>query len=95
MEAFFFPYPKKFKQATFIGKVIASIFFFTSKGIIMIDYLENGKTINRQYYASELRQLKEVIKLKYREKLRAGALLLQDNIPVHTSQVAEAANYGF
>ena len=38
-----------------------------------------------------------VMKSKFRGKLRAGVLLLQDNIPVHTAQVAvtEAANCGF
>ena len=56
----------------------------------MIDYLEQGETINGEYYASELRQLKDAIKEKRRGKLRAGVLLLQDNAPVHTSQVAVA-----
>ena len=63
----------------------------------MIGYLEKGKAINGKYYASELRQLKEAIKLKYREKLRACVILLQENVPIHTDQVAvaEAANCSF
>ena len=42
-------------------------------------------------------QLKENIKENQRGKLRAGIFLLQDNTPVHTSQVAvaEAAVCGF
>ena len=47
-------------------------FVLYSEGVIMIDYPENGKTINRQYYASELRQLKETI--KSRGNLKAGVL---------------------
>ena len=58
---------------------------------------KKGQTINGEYYASNLRQLKEAIKSKRRGKLRAGVLLLQDNAPVHTAQVAvaEAERCGF
>ena len=45
------------------------------------------KTINGQYYAPKLKQLKEAIKLKCRGKLKADVLLLQDNVPIHTAQV--------
>ena len=71
--------------------------FLNSEGIIKMEYLEKGKTINGQYYASELKKLKKEIKLKCRENLRAGVLLLQNNVPIHTAQaaVAEAANCGF
>ena len=57
-----------------------------------------GQTINGEYYASNLRQLKETSKSKRREKLRVGVLLLlQDNDPDHTAQVAiaEAERCGF
>lgn len=90
------PPPKKFKQTASVGKVMASV-FWDSEGVIMIDYLEKGKTINGEYYASELTKLKTAIKEKRRGKLRAGVLLLQDNAPAHTAQVAvaEAAKCGF
>ena len=53
-----------------------------------------GKTIYGQYYASELRQLKEAIKLKPRAYVR---FLLQDNAPIRAAQPAEAEaiNYIF
>ena len=35
---------------------MASI-FWNSQGVIMIDYLEQGRKINGAYYAGELRQL--------------------------------------
>lgn len=90
------PPPKKFKQTATAKKVMASV-FWDSEGVLMIDYLQKGQTITGEYYASELRQLKEAIKQKRPGKLRAGVLLLQDNAPVHTAQVAvaEAANCGF
>lgn len=81
------PTPKKFKSTPSSGKVMASV-FWDAEGVIMIDYLQKGKTINGQYYADELRQLREKIKEKRRGKLRRGVWLLQDNAPVHTSQVA-------
>ncbi|XP_066270858.1 histone-lysine N-methyltransferase SETMAR-like [Branchiostoma lanceolatum] len=82
--------PKKFKRVASVGKVMASV-FWDSEGVIMIDYLQKGQTINGEYYASELRQLKAAIKEKRRGKLRAGVLLLQDNEPVHTAHVSVAA----
>ena len=37
--------------------------------------------------ALELRQMKEVIKWKRKEKLRAGVLLLKNYAPIHIAQV--------
>ena len=51
----------------------------------MVDYLEEGHTINGACYAEELRQLhQEIVR-----KLTEGVLLLQDNAPAHKSQVVE------
>ena len=57
----------------------------------MIDFLEQGRTINGAYYAAELRRLRQEIARKRRGKLKRGVLLLQDNAPAHTSQVAMTA----
>ena len=48
------------------GKVMASV-FWDSQGIIMIDYLEQGRTINGAYYEAELRCLRQEIARKRRE----------------------------
>jgi hypothetical protein len=45
--------PKKFKKVPSTGKMMASI-FWESQWIIMIDYLEHGRTNNGTYYADEL-----------------------------------------
>lgn len=84
------PPPKKFKRVPSAGKVMASI-FWDSQGIIMIDYLAQGRTINGAYYADELRRLRQEIVRKRRGKLTQGVLLLHDNAPAHTSQVAMSA----
>ena len=63
--------------------------FWDSQGVITVEYLDEGRTINGDYYAEELgRRRKEVVK-KRRRKLTRGVLLLQDN--AHTSQDAVAA----
>ena len=50
--------PKTFKRVHSARKVIASI-FWDSQGVIMIDYLGQGRTINSAYYAGELRRLRQ------------------------------------
>ena len=69
---------------------MASI-FWDSKGIIMVDYLEEGRTTNGAYYAETLRRLRQKTMIERRGKLIRGVLLLQANAPAHTSQVAMAA----
>ena len=82
--------PKKFKRVCSVGKVMASI-FWDCQGIIMVDYLEEGRAINGDYYAEVLRRLRQEIVKKRRGKLTRVVLLLQDNAPAHTSQVAMTA----
>jgi histone-lysine N-methyltransferase SETMAR len=47
------------------GKVLASI-FWDRDGILLIDYLPKGETINVKYYSSLLVQLKDILKEKRR-----------------------------
>lgn len=42
-------------------KVMASV-FWDAKGILFVDYLKTGKTINSEYYCNLLNQLKEKIR---------------------------------
>ena len=77
------PRPKKFRVQKSAGKVLASIFFWDQDGILLIDYLPKGQTINADYYLSLLVQLKDILKEKRRGKLTKGVLLLHDNAPAH------------
>ena len=86
----FSPLSKKARVVSAAGKVMASV-FWDSKGIFFIDYLKKGQTINGEYYANLLRQLRKAIKTKRPGKLTKGVLLHQDNAPAHTSMVAMAA----
>ena len=55
--------PKRAKTQQSAGKVMASVFWDTH-GILFIDYLEKGKTINSDYYCALLDRLKKEITKK-------------------------------
>jgi len=61
-----------------------------AKGIIFIDYLQKGQTINGEYYANLLRQHRKAIKSKRPGKLTKEVLFHEDNAPAHKSLVAMA-----
>lgn len=50
------------------------------EGIIIIDYLQNGRTVTGAYCA-ELKQ-----SMRRRGKLTSGVNLLQDNAPAHNNK---------
>ena len=64
--------PQKFRVQKSVGKVLASI-FWDQDGILPIDYLPNGQTINAQYYSSLLVQLKDILKEKRRGRSLRGS----------------------
>ena len=82
--------PKKFMRVHSTGKVMTSV-FWNGQGVIMIDFLGQGRTINGAYYAVQLRWLRQEMARKRRGRLTRGVLLLQDTAPAHTSQVAMTA----
>ena len=43
--------------------------FWDNQGVIMVDYLEEGRTINSAYYAEELRRLRQEIVRKKERKV--------------------------
>ena len=56
--------PKKFKRVHSTGKVKA-LLFWNSQGVIMLEYLEQGRMTNGAYYAGELRNCKEEARKTY------------------------------
>jgi len=78
------PAPKKFGVQKSAGKVLASI-FWEHDGILLIDYLPKGQTINAEYYSSLLVQVKDILKEKCRGKGTKGVLFLHDKAPAHRS----------
>lgn len=55
------PAPKKAKVSLSANKVMATV-FWDARGIIHIDYLQKGKTINGEYYANLLDRFNEDLK---------------------------------
>ena len=76
------PCPKKFRVQKSAGKVLASI-FWDQDGILVIDYLPKGQTINVEYYSSLLVQLKDILKEKRHGKFTKGVLILHENALAH------------
>ena len=83
---------KEAKTVPSAGKVMASV-FWDEDGILLIDYLQKGQTINGTYYTLLLTQFREKIKVKRRGKLTKGVLLHQDSASVHKLVIAMAVIY--
>jgi len=76
------PHPKKFWVQKSAGKVLASI-FWDQDGILLIDYLLKGQTINAEYYSSLLMQLKDILKEKCHGKVTKRVLFLHNSALAH------------
>lgn len=81
------PRPKKFRVQKSAGKVLASV-FWDSRGVIMVDYIEKGKSITGEYYSSLLTRLHKKIVETRDKKFSKEVLFLQDNAPAHKSRIA-------
>lgn len=78
------PRPQRPKTQQSAGKVMASV-FWDAHGIIFIDYLQKGQTINSDYYIALLERLKAEIAKKRPHLNRKKVLFHQDNAPCHKS----------
>ena len=72
----------------FTGKILALI-YWDQDGILLIDYLSKGQTINAEYYSSLLAQLKDILKEKPRGKDTKGVLILHDNASAYRALVTK------
>jgi len=65
-------------------------------GILLIDYLPKGQTINAEYYSFLRVQLEDILKEKRRGKVTKGVLFLYDNALDHRAPAQkELAYLGF
>ena len=64
------------------GKFLASI-VWDQDGVLLIDFLPKGQTINAEYYLSLLAQLKDILKEKHREKITKSGLFLHSIAPAN------------
>ena len=72
--------PKWPKTQISVGKVLAFV-FWDMQGILFINYLEKGRTINCKYYIALLVHLKEEITKKWPQMTKKKLLFHQDNAP--------------
>ncbi|GBP81308.1 Mariner Mos1 transposase [Eumeta japonica] len=80
--------PKKFKVQKSASKLMATI-FWDSEGVLLIDYLPKGTTMNGQYYANLLAQARSSRTEAW--EVIARSAVLQDNASVHTARVSRQA----
>ena len=57
--------------------------FWDARGILFIDYLKKGKTINSDYYMASLDHVSAEIRKKWSHMQKKEVLLHQDNAPYH------------
>ena len=80
------PSAKKFKSVISSRKIMASV-FWDRKGILLIEFLPQGETINALRYCETLKKLRRAIQNKRRGMLTKGVCLLHDNARPHTANV--------
>ena len=89
------PAPKKMKTVS-SGKIMVTI-FWDEDGVLVVDFLEPGQTINSERYVKVLRKLKQAIRKK-RPSLEATNITLHhDMARSHTVHITaqEIANLGW
>lgn len=86
------PPPRKFKTIPSTKKVMATV-FWDFQGVLLIDFLPNGQTINANRYIMTLKRLKRAVRRK-RPGLQDEQILLQhDNARPHAAlRTQEAIN---
>ena len=84
------PTPVKALETPSAGKRMATV-FWDNKGILLIEWLPQGETINSNYYIGVLDKLRNAIKANRRGKLSKKILLLHDNARRHTSALTSDA----
>ena len=82
--------PKKFRADRSAAKVLATV-FWDSEGVVMVDFLEDQRTINATYYESLLLKLRAELARKRPGKLHRRILFHHDNAPAHTSRLCRDA----
>ena len=89
------PSKKKFKMPPSAGKVMCTV-FWDRKGVILLDFLELGQTINSYRYSATLTKLKARIS-RVRPAKKTTFLPQNDNARPHTSlkTVEHIANLGW
>ena len=82
------PPPQKFKVVKSAGKLMATV-FWDIQGVLLVEFLEKGTTINAASYCETLSRLRNAIKRKCPGLLTRGVMLLHDNACPHAATVTQ------
>ncbi|GBN49171.1 Histone-lysine N-methyltransferase SETMAR [Araneus ventricosus] len=82
------PQQNKFKTTSSAHKIMCSV-FWDRQGILLVDFLSRGETINAVRCCETLRKLWRVIQNKRRGMQRQGIVLLHDNARPHSAGVTQ------
>jgi hypothetical protein len=78
------PPSKKFKTTQSAKKIMATV-FLDHKGVLLVDFLTQGDTVNADHYCDTLSWLWEAICRKRPGLLQRGVVLLHSNARPHTA----------
>lgn len=81
------PKPKKPRQSRSKVKVLLTV-FFDFRGVVHFEYLPSGETVNKEYYLSVLKRLRDAVRRKRPELWSNNSWLLHDdNAPSHRAHI--------
>ncbi|GBN74722.1 hypothetical protein AVEN_6709-1 [Araneus ventricosus] len=75
---------RKARQTLSARKLMVTV-FWDAQGILLIEFMTRGTTINSEVYCRMLKKLKRAIQNKRRGLLSSGVVLLHDNARPHTA----------
>ncbi len=81
--------PKKFRAERSVAKVMATV-FWDAGGIILVNFLEEQRTVTAAYYEQVLQKLRAELARKRLGKLHSRILFHHDNAPAHTSKLCRS-----
>ena len=76
--------PRKCLQTLSARKIMATV-FWDREGVLLVDFLVRGSTINSERYCETLKKLRRAIQNKSRGKLSSKVLFFHDNARPHTA----------
>ncbi|GBN56033.1 Histone-lysine N-methyltransferase SETMAR [Araneus ventricosus] len=75
---------RKARQTLSARKLMVTV-FWDAQGILLIEFMTRGTTINSEVYCRTLKKLKRAIQNKRRGLLSSGVVLLHDSARPHTA----------
>jgi histone-lysine N-methyltransferase SETMAR len=82
------PVKTKFKRTISSRKIMCTV-FWDRKGVLLVDFMPPGTTINSDVYCETLKKLRRAIQNKRRGMLSRGIVLIHDNARPHTATATQ------